>query len=41
MAGSGVFVGEKQTVKRCAVDSDMHCPKMAVTLGSGWLLVLG
>ena len=23
------------------VDSDMHCPKMAVTLGFGWLLVLG
>ena len=22
-------------------DSDMHCPKMAVTLGFGWLLVLG
>ena len=23
------------------VDSDRHCPKMAVTLGFGWLLVLG
>ena len=23
------------------VDSDMHCPKMAVALGFGWLLVLG
>ena len=23
------------------VDSDMHCSKMAVTLGFGWLLVLG
>ena len=23
------------------VDSDMHCLKMAATLGFGWLLVLG
>ena len=33
--------GEKQTVETdVPADSDMHCPKMAVTLGFGWSLVL-
>ena len=33
--------GETNCETDVPVDSDMYCSKMAVTLGFGWLLVLG